>query len=235
MKTKANSKFSVFYKIRSAIYFPIGFYKYYRSEQLNDVKKKFVESLSVFKPNAPTQKPAGTVLIQVVKDYEYLIKLAAPAKVIAENNNLEVNFYDVDWTSKIGWGSKYKKTHDRFFTPALIKIYKSFGKKNLLNFEDDYHDQSFIKQKLTKCKTELQKPEDILNIKFENILVGDLLYDTYLRYFHQPTIENINEDVLLIIEIALNVFYKFTDFINTSKNVKALINIYSRVSERLQL
>ncbi len=211
--------------LKRALQFPYGFYGYAKTQQLSKVVKDFQSSLSFFKVNTPN--PNGIVLVQVVKDYENTIKFAAASKVIAEKHNLEVQLYTVDWTSKIGWGSPYQKIYKKLFTPAIEQVYQAFGKKVVHDFETNFHDLNFIHTQLEQLKSKIKTREQLLEIRFENILVGDLIYDTYLRYFHQPTIYEINSEVHKIIEIALHVFYSFLSFIEKNKQVKTLINMYS--------
>jgi hypothetical protein len=225
IKTLKNTLWPLYKFSQKVIHFPAGFYKYALSQRLSATTNDFKSSLEFFKPKNTNAQ--GIVLVQLVKDYENTIKFATAAKLIAEQKNLEVHFYEVDWTSKIGWGSPYQKLYKRFFTPSIEKVCQAFGGKVMLDYSDDFQDLNFIHAKLNHYKSYLKTKEQILEIKFDSILVGDLIYDTYLRYFHQPTIEEINENVLTTIEIALHVFYSFSHFIEKNKQIKCLINVYS--------
>ena len=57
-------------------------------------------------------------------------------------------------------------------------------------------------------------------------MVGDLIYDSYLRFFNKPTIKEIDTNVIKTIEIALNIYYNFKSFLK-SNNVKILLNTYT--------
>ena len=132
--------------------------------------------------------------------------------------------------SRIGWGSKYKALYDRLLKSSLQQMHLRFGNGVVFSCEATYRDQAFIHQRLEDIRRSLITPEEILAIRFDNVEMGDLIYDTYLRYFHQPTIESVNEDVLKIIEIALNVFYNFEAFLRSNR-VCALLNTYSSYIE----
>ena len=45
----------------------------------------------------------------------------------------------------------------------------------------------------------MKSKEDVLRIEFEGLKIGDLVYDTYLRYLNRPTINLKNPILILII------------------------------------
>ncbi len=209
---------------------PVSFYKYYKGEQLNSITQKFAASLSFFKPIASPEKQQGIVLMQMVKDYEYTIKLAAASKALADKNNYLVQFYDVDWMYRIGWGSKYRAVYEKLFKSKYEQIYSHLDAEIVFGCGDKWEDEKFITQKLAEIIAQIKKPEDILSVKIEQVLVGDLIYDTYLRYYHQPTIEAMNKDIEKVIELSLHLFYNFSSYLKTTKIV-ALVNTYSSYIE----
>ena len=62
---------------------------------------------------------------------------------------------------------------------GIHKIYQSFGAKKFLvpekNIKNDYV------QKSEKIFNKIKSKKDILNIKIDKILIGDLIYDEFLR------------------------------------------------------
>ena len=197
----------------------------YSQLKLSETQKLFKKGLSYFKPAKSTTK--GVLLVQIVESYDIAIQLAVGGKALADKNNLQINFYNVliDWIRD----KNHKKTFsERATKKKLNEIYLSFGNKIIFDNEKRYPDQVFIQQKLTHIIDTLDKSDraNILTIKFEDILVGDLIYDTYLRFFHKPTLDKIDDEVIHIIEVALNVFYNFKLLLN-SNNIKGLLNTYS--------
>ncbi len=225
MKTKVKNILRPFYSPFRFLYSkPLTLYFSYRKEQLNPVQKQFADKLSFFK--AETTGNQGILLVQMVEDYSYTLMLAAAAKALAEKNNLQVNFYHVliDWITE----KRTKAFHEKLVSKKLEKIQASFAGKMIFDNEEKYKDQAFIQKELAELVNKLDKNRgaDILTIQFEDIWVGDLIYDTYLRFFHKPTLEKIDKNVIHIIEVALNVFYNFKLFIK-SNNIKVLVNTYS--------
>ena len=186
-------------------------------------KKLFRKLLTFFRTNTIKGNEDGILLVQMVKDYEYTIKLAAASKFLADKYNLIVKLHDVN----IYWSNKYKLV-SKFHSNTNKKINLSYS--NSVAFENSrkFHNKNFIKAELKKIIFSLynQNPRILLSLKFEDILVGDLIYDTYLRFYNKPTIENIDKDVIKVIEFALNIYYNFKCFIN-SNNLKILVNTYT--------
>lgn len=208
--------------------FLLDFYVHVKREKFTGTKKWFANALRFYKANTIKGQEDGILLTQMVKDYEYTIKLAAASKVLAEQKNLIVSLYDTNVflkknADKINW--LYKTL---FFKDNNKKLHLSFADSLSFYNSDKYYDQNFIKQELNKILLEIDKhgPEYVLSLKFEDVLVGDLIYDTYLRFFYRPTIENIDYEVIVIIDAALNIFYNFKLYLK-SNQVKLLLNIYS--------
>ena len=64
------------------------------------------------------------------------------------------------------------------------KIYKSIGVTEFVFLNDDFKTNFFKqKNKFIEKTLQIKQKEDYLKIKFKNILVGELMYDFYLRYF----------------------------------------------------
>jgi len=226
-KTTAQIINQYYNNIKRTLYFPLGLYRYYKEQKLTENQNAFIQILATFKSTVPKEKEDGILLIQMVENYEYTLKFAAAAKVISEKHNLSTSFYDLRWTKWIGWKRNYESVF-KFFnnTTGLEQIHFSFGEKIIFRNEEKFYDQDRIKNELTKISQALKNPEDLLYIKFESVLVGDLIYDSYLRYFHKPTIEQLNKNVIKIIEIGLNIYYNFNYFLKNNK-VKCLLNTYS--------
>ena len=77
----------------------------------------------------------------------------------------------------------------KIFNLGNYGIYKSFGITNFI----DLKISNKIKNKATTLlkKIKIKDKEDVINLKVNNILIGDLLYDTYLKKYRIdiPTID----------------------------------------------
>ena len=133
------------------------------------------------------------------------------AKILAFSNIKEKNF--INFT--------------RYFLMLLnplskFSIYKSFGVGKLIYF---ILNDKKTKQKIdSKFKTILKKNKNkkyFEKLKINNILVGDLFYDSYLKKFKKSTIELESEIFKRFLYEEISKFYFWYNFID--KNVKSII------------
>ena len=106
-------------------------------------KKLFRKLLTFFRTNTIKGNEDGILLVQMVKDYEYTIKLAAASKFLADKYNLIVKLHDVN----IYWSNKYKLV-SKFHSNTNKKINLSYS--NSVAFENSrkFHNKNFIKAEL---------------------------------------------------------------------------------------
>jgi hypothetical protein len=206
----------------------IDFIKLYKEENSN-IRKWFKKSTVFFKADVKTQNKA-ILLSQLVRDYNFTLKLGYASKILAEDLKADVYFYDVNWGRWLGWIDKVRDLYQKYFNSHIYKAYLSFGKKIIISNEKVYKNQVEINTEFNLIVSRLHNVEDIMAIKIKSVVVGDLLYDTYLRYFNKPTIDCINSDFYLIINVALNIFFNFEDIIRND-NIKGLLVTFSTYIE----
>jgi hypothetical protein len=201
-----------------------SFYTFHLGQRTTSIQLEFGKSLSFFRSDY--KKSNGILLTQMVESYGNTIKLAAVSKVISEEKNLAIYTYDVHVHRSIGWANEHQKTFGRFFKTSNEIIHDNFSNGIIFKNDDKFHDQELIRKELTRIKLELRNREDLLKVTVKDMLIGDLIYDTYLRFFHKPTVEKIDDNVFLIVEVALNIFYNFSLFIERN-NVRCVVNNFA--------
>lgn len=98
-----------------------------------------------------------------------------------------LNKYSLDWLSKI------KFLLANFFPIKQFLIYSSFGTRKFFYPSID-NTEKIIAEKIYEQEiTKIKKLNDILNIKINKVYVGDLIYDSYLKFYKCPTID-LNEN-----------------------------------------
>jgi len=97
----------------------------------------------------------------------------------------------------------------------IDKLYKTIGVNKIYRFDKKKLSSYFFKKKTQLIYSHLKSKKDVLKISYKKILIGDLIYDTYLRWRSKPTVD-INDSYLkTIIFIAINIvenleiFYKY--------------------------
>jgi hypothetical protein len=200
---------------------------------ITESRKEIQSLLSVFKPQNKDVIGKDIILIAEVRDIEYILKMAALSKVLADKYNCVAMSYNVYIERLDNWhfsrkGTLVQSIVDRVKEDPLKKMYSTFTSGQLHNNSVSYKDQAFIIKEKKKIIALLDPNNlgSINKIQIENILVGDLIYDTYLRFFHQPTILAIDEQLKLVIEWALNIYYTFKEVLNSNK-IRYLISTYT--------
>lgn len=90
--------------------------------------------------------------------------------------------------------------------------------------------QKKMSQKLSgKIYSQIKKKEDILRIKISNILIGDLIYDEFLRVHKEPTIDFKKVKFQKHLNNMVNIFIFWNDFfkINRVKSVVISHSVYA--------
>ena len=212
--------------IKSKIYPALVFLK--RRENNSDAEMDFIKKLNRYKIQWQS-KNKNIILTQIIEDHAYCIKLAACSNYIAKKESANIALYDAE--SRIEWNPDYNyKRWNYFFTEKfttrLDKIFLSFAGKVVFRNSNLYNNQTLVKEAYFKIKNTISTKEDILKIEIEGIVLGDLIYDTYLRFANKPTV-NIEDPYLdkIIIE-SINIFYNCKKTLEIY-TVKALVSSYA--------
>jgi hypothetical protein len=116
----------------------------------------------------------------------------------------------------------------QFFNLNFFGIYKSFGTEKFIypNISQDSINQLNLIYKNFYRNTKTLKK--ILKFKINNVLIGDLMYDTYLKknYNLKPTIDLASEHFQQFVKDFISLFLYWDNYIKNHK-VKAIIGSHS--------
>ena len=153
------------------------------------------------------------IIVNAVKDYYYLINYKLIIKKKCYSTIFGVWPYCIlskDYKKKDFFYIKYflKEILNRFEKKKWDKLYRSIGIKLIYNPEDKIN---FINKFLLFYKAlfyfkKIKSKEDVFSLKVENIKIGDLVYDTYLRFRCKPTL-NPDDFFLILIIYKAFIFY----------------------------
>jgi hypothetical protein len=136
------------------------------------------------------------------------------------NYSILVSPLEISFLQKIRWYLA------NFLSLKNFKIYKSFGTKKIFRPEINYDHTKKAKKKFDEIKKNIFRKEDVLNIKIDNIRIGDLLYDTYLKKFMKPTLDLNDKHFDLMLFDFCKLFFFWKDYIENS-NVKAIVGVHT--------
>ena len=104
-----------------------------------------------------------------------------------------------------------------------IKIYKSIGVQDVICINDDFKTNFFnYKNSFVKRNLEIKNKKEYLNLKFKDILVGELMYDFYLRYYKKFQLNFKDKYEIIKISNFVQCFYKNLNSIILKFNKKKI-------------
>ena len=167
------------------------------------------------------------------------IPLSYLSNVLAKNYNSEINsFYNYSLISsplKNTFLNEIKWIIGNTFSLKNFGVYRSFGVKKIFKPETFLKfDQKKLKKKTDSIYKKLKYKEDVLKIKINNILIGDLIYDTYLKKFIEPTIKIQDKKFYNLLKDFISLF-EFWNLYFKKKNIKAVIGVHTPYSYGLVL
>tara|TARA_B100001094_G_scaffold316678_1_gene358192 strand:- start:133 stop:1785 length:1653 start_codon:yes stop_codon:yes gene_type:complete len=207
-------------------------------KKINDLltKKKFINhNKKVFEKISQNSSSNGKILVEFNNfisnhiGFSYLaneLQKKYKSKIVGYvGNTLLVNPLNINLITKI------KFLIGRWIGINFFSVYKSFGAKEFFYPELD---TSLNTKKIKIYKKFLNEVIDLYkleNFKINNVLVGDLLYDTYLKNLAQinkslePTIILDSKDFLDFVDKFISLFLVWEDYFKRNK-VKAVIGTH---------
>lgn len=127
----------------------------------------------------------------------------------------------------------------KFLNIDYFKIYKSFNIVKFIYYKKNFF---YLANLANKIFDKIKKKEDIFNIKIYSVLVGDLIYDGYLRKYNYATIDIKNKNFKYYLLNFVQIFDYWHNFIR-SNPVKAIIvsdtayemGIFSKIAFHLNI
>lgn len=175
---------------------------------LDKNEKKFVNQSLKNNLINTTNNSNDVVLIELFNWYPLVIFYSFLIKILNRKKNLKVHYYYFQ--------NKFNFIQNFFICKKISKIYQSFGCYEGITLFDlnkknyKYYKNLFLKNKFNKKK--------LINYKRKKVLIGDLIYDSYLNKFETCTVENFNDNKLISLFIEANVvFDKIYDFFKKNK------------------
>ena len=112
---------------------------------------------------------------------------------------------------------------NKFIKLKSYSIYSSFGVEKFIELNNiDPRILLKFKKNIGSIKKKIRNKEDVVRLKVEGVLLGDLIYDTYLRIYKLPTIEILDPQFIQFLEKSIIYFYFWVDFFKKNK-VKGVI------------
>ncbi len=115
-----------------------------------------------------------------------------------------------------------------FFSLGTYGVYKSFGTTNFIypEIKDNIYNEK--KNLINKLKKKTNTKSKLLDLKINNIHVGDLFYDTYLKVYRESTIDLKSSLFQTFFTESIILFFWWHEYIKNNKNkIKSIIVVHS--------
>ncbi len=194
------------------------------------IRNRFINHNNIY--FNPCKKDKGIILIEFHSFCSGHIGLSYLSNYLSEKYKSKIIAYN-GWallfhSLKQNFISKIKFYVAKSLNLKTFGIYKSFGTKNIFHPKISYIDSLEAKKEFKKFLKNINTLKKLENYKIKNILVGDLLYDTYLKkkYSLIPTINLKNKD---FIDFSYDFISLVIFWINYFKNnrVKSVVTSHS--------
>ncbi|MFA7345734.1 MAG: hypothetical protein WC003_15650 [Terrimicrobiaceae bacterium] len=106
--------------------------------------------------------------------------------------------------------------------PVVEAIYRSFGASLTLRWSSTVHHEPLARELAAQAFGGLKSKDDIFRIGFGGVVLGDLIYDSYLRYFYEPTVRMEDARLLETIETTFRIAMACEEYF-TCHRVKTLL------------
>lgn len=186
----------IYKKIKVLLSIVIEFYK--RSILINTEEKKYLEFINEIKDRYPLLKnnKSDIILIPLINDIGTMKVSIELAYKIAHEKGLHIKYFYVHCAvdEAVSRGNTFKyllqqfQNFNFFWLNKLCRIYRLKRRDIIIS---NFFWPGIKKPKLHRFTTKKQ----ILDIKFQNIRIGELIYDTYLRFRAQYTM-NVSDPCL---------------------------------------
>ena len=148
-----------------------------------------------------------------------IIAYSYAANVLSQKHEAAIIPYwsfPAEWSFPLLPNGFYKK-----LSAIELDVYKSFNSEKML-YVDLSHEQTGKRNALFReIYTALKNCRDVEKLSVDGVLIGDLVYDTYLMTYKKPTINVQSQDFQDSLKDSLGIYVFWRDYFNTH-NVKAI-------------
>ena len=207
--------------------------KIYHIFFLSKVEKKLYNYFNKKNDDISMDKATDIVLIQCVEDYFYFGLFGEITLALKSKRSVHVEQYVVR-SLTLGASKNMRSAlisvffANRFRDNKWIKLYSSYCDNVAYRHEGSTTLLSDIRffNKAYKIYKSLKSKDELLKLEIDNIKVGDLIYDSYLRYKPAPTLKIDDFYLCIIIWQAFRNIYMTKKYFN-AKKPSILLNSYS--------
>ncbi len=192
---------------------------------LNAAEKEFIR----FNRSLVVPSKTGSelkVLVQMPEEYYYLLLFSSLLRSLRRKFKVDIGWINVNTEFQRSGKSGFLK-RNRFFERKWNKLYQSNGGKAV--FSHIFYESDLNPVWVAEAEDlfmGLSDPFSLLELQYHGILIGSLIYDTYLRFKPSPTVDLKDPFLKRIMVSALHIFNRAESLLS-EKKYDYLITSYS--------
>lgn len=211
-------------KIINLYYFFIFFF---HNKKVFSQKKEFTKTIILIEFNNFCSNHVA------LSYFSNILKKKYNAKIVAYYGHTLLSY-----PLKVSFISKFLRNILKFLNWKFFGVYKSFGTENFFHPYDKNYliDIKKINLEYKNFLAKIKNLNDLQNYKINDIKIGDLLYDTFLKshYDLKPTITLEDDKFKLFVKDFINLFFTWCKYFKKN-NVKAIVGSHAVYSLALPL
>lgn len=181
----------------------------------SDTNKFLVHNREVWSSYKHNRSNQAEVLFELNQMHSAVIAYSYLANVLAEKHKARVivfsNSKATSWRAILG----------RVFDSNVRKIYRSFNVSKFMDLKLSPQQESDALVLFDKLYPEIQSKSDVEKLSVDGVLIGDLVYDTYLRRESLPTVDLGDKRFVASLKRSIERFVFWKGYFD-SHNVKAI-------------
>ncbi len=198
-------------------------YKYKKFNNKNFKNKNISKKLVLIEFNAFNESHVSQSLLANFLSKKFNLKIVGYFNYCILSSPLKQSFIQ-----------KFKWNLGKIIGFKYHGVYKSFGSKKIIRPHVNLEKNNFETKLAKTIFSKLKNKNDVLKIKIDNILIGDLLFDTYLKSNQVATIDLDNKNFYRMLKDFVGLFYYWKKFFRKN-NVHSILGVHSVYSYGLPL
>jgi hypothetical protein len=183
---------------------------------MNNLIKKFITVNKLINLNKKLFKYSknynrGLILVEYFSYYPSMITFSLFSFILSNKYNSKIVSYN---PRPLNYKKNILSKLKRMSPFSSWSIFKSFGVKNL--FSPKINKKKYS-QNYSNLISIIKSKQDLLDLKIENILVGDLFYDEYLATRSKSTIDISSKNFQDFFLEAVSLFYFWYEYVSKNK------------------
>ena len=214
-KKQTNRRLSVLTKLSN---------RFSKSRFTGNMRQFLSQNRSLFSiPDGAKNANAPVILTEVNAFASGYIAYSYLSNVLAKKHQARIVGYIGRELKPFTW----IKTHLRQILNAYpYNIYRSFGTREFIYIRPNKTRADEVDKVCHTILNTVKTKRDIEHITVNNILIGDLIYDSYLRDFRLPTIDINSENFAKYVRSAVETFFYWEDYFH-QYDVRAVLITHS--------